>query len=98
MVLPEDENAEVLSVNMVLLDWPQAVYNLRSGDSPWPARTIWPHQGDTCAVGVDVEQLVVEAREWVQADEGSHTEAYATAAEALPHANRLRRHGLEEIP
>ena len=82
--LPDDDEAEPIEVEMVLVDWPQALFkHLRA--ATFPMNTVWPHNEEEMVRRINTEQLGMLAREWVQREENNLSEAYATAEEAPAH-------------
>ena len=66
--------ASLFSVDLLLLDWPQALYrHLFAGN--WSANTVWPHSEEAMTQRV--------ARTWVEEDI-THSEHYATGLEDTP--------------
>ena len=80
----DEDGSEGERVSMILLDWPQALYQFlkRSENPVWPADTIWPHAAEGVYRNLDLEELVAVAHAWVEAGDLGHSEAYATALEA----------------
>ena len=57
------DEGEIVEVDILLLDWPQALYrHLLSGGANWPVNAIWPHTADAVVKVLNYEQLAAAAR------------------------------------
>ncbi|CAE7216273.1 ACT1 [Symbiodinium sp. KB8] len=80
---------EPLEVEVILMDWPQALFkHLRHGGAPsWPPGTIWPHVEEETVRQVSSDLVVSAARAWIQEEDVRLSDAYATAVEGPPGPN-----------
>ena len=82
----DEEDGTTSEVDLLLLDWPVALFRhlFGGGRSPaWPPDTMWPQTSEgTVARQLQWDQLVASARAWVEDGDIPHSDAYATAVEA----------------